>query len=183
MGETWGEKGQKESGWFGPSYWACCSPAHRESPRKYSTRRNSKPGPLLCWRFSRPITEASAASHTHAPPEPPFSLGGVSLRRAGSSGSSLTARGVGTWRGGGQEKTEDEGRGAARPLGQRRGERPPQLTLHGRNLLGILVGTSLECSFWAVAGGGASSVGDRPWTPRTRRRPRGGHRLRRRLHV
>ena len=56
-------------------------------------------------------------------------------------------------------------------------------SLHGRSLLGILVETSRECSFWVVAGGGASSVGDRPWTPHTRRRPRGGHRLRRRLHV
>ena len=158
----------------------------KNAPIKYS-RGNSKPGPVYCWRFSRPITDASAASRTRTRLASPTRAAVLSWRclsgGAGSSGSSLTARGAGTWRGGGQEKTEDEGRGAARPLGQRRGERPPQLTLHGCNLLGIMVGTSLECSFWAVAGGGASSVGDRPWTPHTRRRPRGGHRLRRRLHV
>ena len=67
-----------------------------------------------------------------------------------------------------QEKTQDEGCGAARPLGECRGERPLQFTA-------IRSESSLNAP--------CNSVGDRPWTPRPRRRPRGGHRLRRRLHV
>lgn len=68
----------------------------------------------------------------------------LSLRRAASPRKKLGVADA--------KKIEDEGRGAARPLGQRRGERPLPLTAR-RNLLGILVETSPDLNCFSLLGG------------------------------